>query len=270
MARTFSAPELVTLPRLSAAAALSLGTELLTVANQRSLPAPIVKAKKRLEAALGELRDTRRAAHAADAIDTSAAAAADQVLDAAWSSLYSFLQGWAKLPGEGAARASFARRLLDLVYPEGLRFTQLGYKLEWAESQTRLDRLAEKANASLVKELGGEVFVRVLREAHRTYGAALKITEEKEEAKAAAKVRAPLDAFADALRRYALRVTSYVDDQDDDEEATALAAKLLAPLSTWRSAERRAGRGDVGEEPAPPPPDTSASDGARPRAPRSV
>lgn len=261
MARTFSAPELVTLPRLSAAAALSLGTELATVANaQRSLPASITKAKKRLEGALDELRDIRRAAHEADAIDTSAASAADQVLDAAWSSFHSFLQAWAKLPGEGASRASFARRLLDLVYPEGLRFTQLGYKLEWAESQTRLDRLAEKANASLVKELGGEMFVRVLREAHREYGVALKITEAKEEAKAAAKVRAPLDAFADALRRYALRVTSYVDDQDDDEEAAALAAKLLAPLSTWRSAERRAGRADAGEEPETPPAEAPADD----------
>jgi hypothetical protein len=258
MARTFSAPELVTLPRLSAAAALSLGTELLTVANaQRSLPAPITKAKARLATALEELRSSRRAAHEADAIDTSAAAAADQTLDAAWSSFYSFLQAWAKLPGEGTAKASFARRLIDLIYPDGLRFTQLGYKLEWAESQTRIDRLAEKANASLVKEFGGEMFVRVLREAHREYGVALKITEAKEEAKAAAKVRAPLDAFADALRRYALRITSYVDDEEDDETAEALAAKLLAPLSTWRSAERRAGRPDVGEEePAAPAPET--------------
>jgi hypothetical protein len=262
MARTFSAPELITLPRLSAGAALSLGTELVTVANaQRSLPAPIGKSKKRLEAALEELRGARRAAHEADAIDTSAAATADQTLDAGWSSFYSFLQAWAKLPGEGAARASFARRLLDLVYPDGLKFTQLGYKLEWAESQTRLDRLAEKANVALVKELGGELFVRVLREAHREYGVALKITEAKEEAKAAAKVRAPLDAFADALRRYALRVTSYAEDEDDDEAAGALAAKLLAPLATWRTAERRAGRLDVGEGPSPAAPeDPSAGD----------
>lgn len=257
MVRTFSAPELVTLPRLSAAAALSLGTELVTVASaQRSLPAPISKAKTRLVNALEELRASRRAAHEADAIDTSAAAAADQTLDAAWSSFYSFLQAWAKLPGEGATKASFARRLLDLVYPDGLRFTQLSYKLEWAESQTRLDRLAEKVNASFVKEIVGEIFVRVLREAHREYGVALKITEAKEEAKAAAKVRAPLDAFGDALRRYALRITSYVDDEED-EAAGALAAKLLAPLSTWRSAERRAGRPDVGEEePAVPSPET--------------
>ena len=260
MARTFSAPEFVTLPRLSAGAALTLGTELLTVANKhRALPAPLAKAKKRLEASLEELRETRRARREVEEIDASAAVAADQVLDAAWSALYSFLQGWSKLPGKGAKLAPHAKRLLEAVFPQGLKFTQLAYKLEWAESQTRLDRLGEKENAASLRELGGELFVTVLREAHRDYGLALHITQAKEVAAEAAKVREPLDAFADALRRYALRVTAHADD-DDDEQAAELAATLLAPLASWRSSERRAGRGDVGEEPPPAGPDVVSSD----------
>jgi hypothetical protein len=186
MNRSFFAYDLVTLPRLSAPTALALGTELLTVFRlEANAPASLQRAAGRLERALEVLRSSRQLLLEAQALDASVPVAADLRLDAGWSAFYLLLQAWAKLPvaGPGADGAKRAQHLLNVVYPEGLSFTQAPYKIEWAESQMRLDRLGEPANVDHVQRLGGEAFVAELREAYEGYGEALQITTKRAEAK---------------------------------------------------------------------------------------
>ncbi|MCU0687399.1 MAG: hypothetical protein MUF34_34990 [Polyangiaceae bacterium] len=258
MNRSFSAYDLVTLPRLSAPMALALGTELMTVFRlQVDPPASLQKAAGRLERALEALRSSRQLLLDAQALDATLPFAADLRLDAGWSAFYLFLQAWAKLPaaGPGAEGAKRAQHLITVVYPAGLSFTQAPYKIEWAESQMRLDRLGEPANAVHVQKLGGEAFVAELREAYEGYGEALQITTKRAEAKTV-KVREPLDQVITSLRRYVLGVSAYGDHDYDLDDATsaegaarALALTLLAPLAAWQSPGGRKGKADPIEAP---------------------
>lgn len=150
--------------------------------------------------------------------DSALALAADQRLDAAWGGFRLFLQGWVRAPFEGEASelGQHARRLLESVYPEGLKFTQLPDKLPWAESDTRVARLGQRENVEKIGALGAEVFVELLRKAHAAYGEALNITSARAELKAKAGVREPLDAFVEALRVYATIVVAQGADRVDD------------------------------------------------------
>ena len=68
--------------------------------------------------------------------DSANARSADKTLDATWSALFDVLNGWAKLTDH--THAGLAAKLLPQLFPEGLKFVQLAFKLEWAESNTRL------------------------------------------------------------------------------------------------------------------------------------
>ncbi|HEU4536130.1 MAG TPA: DUF6261 family protein [Polyangiaceae bacterium] len=252
--RSYSALSLVALPRLSAADAVALGARLVAAARaQAGLPPSIGKALGRFEASLGALREARRLLRETQAADPRVAAAADARLDAGWAGFHSFLQGWARLPvpGKVDAQVAWARRLLDDVYPEGLGFTQVRYVTEWAESQKRLDRLAEPEVAALVAALGGEAFVEAIRDAFDAYGEALEMTTRRAEIKATLTLREPLEEVTTALRKYVLHVTSFADAGEDDAAAIALSDALLAPLVAWESAAPK-GKGEPVEEPAPP------------------
>lgn len=71
--------------------------------------------------------------------------------------------------------------------------------------------------------------------AHDAYGVALNVTDLKAGAKAAAKVRGPLDEVMAAMRSYVLRVTNYLDENEGDEAAQELGYALLAPLAAWKT-----------------------------------
>ncbi|MCU0686714.1 MAG: hypothetical protein MUF34_31450 [Polyangiaceae bacterium] len=253
--RSYTALSLVVLPRLSAADAVALGARLVAAARaQTGLPAPIGKALGRFEASLGTLREARRVLRELQSVDPRVAAAADVRLDAGWAGFHSFLQGWARLPvpGKVDAQVAWARRLLDDVYPEGLGFTQARYVIEWAESQKRLDRLAEPETAWFVASLGGEAFVEAIRDAFDAYGEALHMTTSRAEIKATLTLREPLEEVTAMLRKYVLLVTSFAE-ADDDAEASALAEALLGPLVAWETAAVSKGKGGPVEEPAPEP-----------------
>jgi uncharacterized protein DUF6261 len=239
MARSFSPVDIVTLPRLSTPAAIALGTDLLTKARalRASLPPPIARSLDRLTASFDELHAAAEIVRERRDVDPADAAAADQRLDATWGGFQSFLQGWARTPfeGEAAKRSAAARRLLDVAYPDGLKFTQLAYRLEWAESSIRLARLEQDDNAALVERLGASPFVEALRRAHDAYGVALNLTTARAELKAQVNVREPLLRFADALRNYAMIVAAHAADAPDDPEAAALAEALLAPVTKWQA-----------------------------------
>ncbi|HEU4403849.1 MAG TPA: hypothetical protein VFS43_00940 [Polyangiaceae bacterium] len=258
MARSYSNPSLVSLPLLSAANALTLGTRLITAAEARRvrLTPTLTKAVERLAASVETLRTSRMRLDEVAAVDPGAAFAADVRVDAACGGFYGFLQGWARLPpGPGAERAAIAQRLLERLYPQGLSFTQLPFVTQWAEVQKLLDRARRPENGALIAQLGGEVFVEAIGDAFEAYGEALQVTRERAEVKASVRVREPLDALTLALRSYVLQVTAHADagGGEGDPEARELAEALLAPLVAWQAGGGRKGKAaeGSGDEPAP-------------------
>ncbi len=146
---------------------------------------------------------------------------------------------------EGKSAASIAAAF----FPDGLKFTQLPYKQEWAEADLRLRVLEDKPDyEKTVKKLGGEPFLVHLREAHKEYGDALGVTTARasdEQPKAAA-IREAMTPLLDAIRTYAIRVMAHADP--DDEAASSLSEGLLLPLRNWEDG-RKASR-TVAETPA--------------------
>ncbi|NUQ78998.1 MAG: hypothetical protein HUU21_36205 [Polyangiaceae bacterium] len=238
MARSFSADNLVTLPKLDARAALTLGAALATAAKtyltknkQKEFPPRIAKANAKLTAATAKLQATVASRLSTSSNDSARAQAADRALDAAWSALYDWLTGWSKLPR--SPQAKIAAAILVDIYPEGLRFILLAYKLQWAESAARLDKIKSAKHDDAIKTLGGESFLKDLRACHKEYGDALGVTEVPSE-KVTTTIREALDAFSTALRKYALTVTAFAEDEDDESSAK-MADSLLAPLTAWES-----------------------------------
>ena len=249
MDRSFDASDMVQLPTIGVAGAIALGTELATQANAAGkLPSPISRAFLALNASHLLLREAAKDRLPDASLLTSASVReADRTLDAAWSSAFDWSTGWSKLPLDtNAAQVAIARTLLIALFSTGLKFTQIAFKLEWAESQTRLDLIEdEKLDASFAA-LGGEAFLTTIKVAHKAYGEALGLTKVKAEVTQPS-LRDPLDAFLAALRVYVVRVSAHADP--DEPGSAELTKKLLGPVTSWRSAATQSAA--VGKAPAP-------------------
>jgi hypothetical protein len=253
MARTYEHADLVQLPKVNANGALALGKEMLTRADAaKPLPERIAKSVKKLRTSYEALRTAAQGRHLDPVTpDSEAARLADRDIDAAWSGTYDWLRGWAKLPGEeNAQKAASARQLIAELFADGLEFTQIAFKLEWAESQTRLDYIHDKGLEAKFTALGGGDFLKTIRAKHDAYGKALGLTKAKVAAPSAPSLREPLEAFLAALRSYVVRVSDHIDE--DAPETAELAQQLLAPLSEWRTPAGSAP--SSGDEPAAPSP----------------
>ncbi|WP_437478983.1 hypothetical protein WME75_31755 [Sorangium sp. So ce1014] len=268
MARSFTSQDLVALPRLNAAESVVLATELITVADARErrlkpkkLPEAIGRSKGRLVAAVATLEALTRP-QGGDPVETKTKPKADRLLDGAWSATFDWLGGWCKLPPERNPSLDEAKDLFKILYPDGLSFTRLPYKLEWKESKARLDALRGARHDRTFKKLGGEGFLAHLEEAHEAYGRALHITAPKPESAPTGDVRAAFMATLAGLRDYATRVAAHADpDVPGSEEVSAA---LLEPLAAWQSRPvgSNSGASDVPETQAEPaaPPEAEAED----------
>jgi hypothetical protein len=258
MARSYSNPSLVSLPTLSAPNAVTLTTQVISVAEiyRSQLSPTLIKAVDRLADSVETLSTSRILLDEVAPVDPNAALTADGRVDAACGGFHGFLQGWARLPspGPGAEKAVVAQQLLDRLYPRGLGFTQLPFMTQWAEVKRLLGRARLPENAELIAKVGGETFVEAIGASFEAYGEALQVTKRRTEAKAS--VRGPLDAVVGALRSYVLRVQTHADAGDDmgDAGARDLAEALLAPLVAWQSSggRKKAAEGP-GDEPTPAP-----------------
>jgi hypothetical protein len=268
MARSYDIADLIILPRLDAGAADALVTELLSLAKGKKLESRVESARKALAQRQKELQTALTVRlQALPASDTARAKAADQAEDAAFSATFDWLTGFSKLP-DSAEESAAARSLLGALFRDGLKFTQLPYKLEWAEADARLRAIdADPALASAFARLGGEIFLKTLRKAHKEYGAALGITSAS--AKAAeppngASVKEPLGAVRAALRTYALRVLAHADG--DEAEIAAKTSELLAPLLEWQSHAGKSGKAAKAAPESPAAPTGSAGGAPNPEA----
>ena len=259
MSHSFSVYEFVQLPRLTAPETSVLIQELLTVAHAqekatpgKKLPPPIERSYKRLISAHETLTSALRTQSIGSDADTQAKRKADQALDNAWGSLYDWLSGWCRLPASSHANAQVAQELFTVLFSEKLSFLQLAYKLEWQESQSRLEAIEQGKHENTFKVLGGASFIKHLKEMHSTYGKVLGITSINEDKTSNAEVGIQSTAARDALRDYIMRVNAYADPEEPGSQE--LAQALLKPLTTWTSTRTRksASESDSKHEPLPP------------------
>ncbi len=255
MARTYNPQTLIQLPRLGAAEASVLITQLLTAAKAEAkaikgntLPPPIERSRNRLTAAHLSLDEVVAPQVAGD---TTAKRTADRRIDAAWSAGFDWLSGWCKLPPENNPHLDQARALMTLVFPDALAFTKLPYRVEWQQSKLRLDAIDREGHDKTFKQLGGAAFLENLQQAQAGYGVALGITAPVP-VEAASEVRARMLAALDAVRDYVSRIAAYAEPELPGSET--LAEALLLPLSAWETTRRAATPAAPGEPAAPAAP----------------
>lgn len=229
--RSYTALDLVHLPRFDAGGAQGLGEAVLAAARGVALSHGAKLALGEVEAGVRAVVEASVRRLAGPGAGGSPLKEADARVDAAWSGTYDWLTGWTKLPG--ASQAPIAAELRAALFPDGLRFVQFKFAKEWAESNTRLEAIDKGHLAARFDALGGGAFLQSLRASHRAYGEALGITKAPETPEEAQRLRDALAQFADALRDYVLQVSAMV--RKDDAASIALADKLLAPIMTWEA-----------------------------------
>ncbi len=237
MTRSFDAADIVVLPVLDVSAAITLGEALTTAAETASKSKKLSKAVTKSLLVLGNRHQVLREGaaerlRAGQGVDGTRTVMTDRRSDGAWGALFSWLGGWSKLP-DSVPQSGKARTITGELFPEGLKFLTLPYKEQWAESDTRLLRIAGQKHDAEIESLGGKVFLDELRAAHAEYGEALGITKPPEKPAAETNLRDALTAFRNALRAYVVRVSAQVEE--DDAESIALASALLEPLVNWQS-----------------------------------
>jgi len=229
--RTFTAQDLVSLPRMNAKKAVAVGEMIVRAGKAESgLPAPVGSALTRVEARHKTLADEVAAWVEPSGAEASVKRAMDLQVDGAWSAFHSWLRGWSRIPATLADDQKKAETVLHDLFEEGLKFTKLAWQQEWTESSARLQRITERGHEALIAQLGGQPFLAALRTAHQAYGEALGITADQPEPEPVPQIRKALEAFRQALRTYVVRVAALADD--DDAASQALVKKLLAPLSS--------------------------------------
>lgn len=257
MARSYSANNLVRLPRLTARSTARLLHELLRVAGEeKKLPAAIASDRDEMAQAHAELNVELNKNLAGEGDEPPRVRAADTVEDNAFGALFDWLSSFERLPSERHPEADEAAAILQTIFPNGLAFLAIRPTDEWQEAELRLNLIVEKGFDKTIVKLGGKPFLDELAVAHKAYGQVLGITA----AKSATEVpilRKARDAALDTVREYVLRVTAHV--RKKDPQTAALADRLLEPLRTWKDRTARAGATE-GEEPsAPKPGDPSPS-----------
>ncbi|MBK8258115.1 MAG: hypothetical protein IPK82_36300 [Polyangiaceae bacterium] len=200
-----------------------------TAFKLKNLPPQVVSSASRLKDAAAPLTAILAPQGSGD---TQAKRKADRTLDNAWAATSDWFSGWAKLPPSDNPHHAEVNALTDAIFSDGLEFTQQRYKIQWQESDSRLNVLNEKKNVELIKNLGGTPFLTHLRDAHKAYGDAIHVTKAAPEP-TDQDVRTKLLAVLDAIRDYATRVANVSDPSVPGSDA--LAEALLRPLTTWES-----------------------------------
>lgn len=271
MPRTYTAKDLIQLPRLSGREALVLVIELQTAltAVEKSAKAD-KKAGKHTALPAALLRSMARLSEQAKALeavlspqkenDTQEKRRADRVIDNAWAAFLSWLNAFCLLPAEVNPHITEMTALRAMIFPTGLEFTQLAYKVEWGESKARLEAIARDGHEQLLQKTGGGVFLSHLKDAQAAYGKALRITQTQD-VPADEEIRSKILGTLDAIRDYANRAANIADP--DEPGSDEIAESLLRPLMAWESRATGPGAPEAPEEAAP------AQPGAPPAAPEN-
>ena len=226
--RSYAAQDIIVLPTLNTASAIALGQELLTaIKAHTALPELIAARAISLEKAHGALSYALSRRPQAES-DPQRTRSADHAEDHAFSALHDWLYAWCKLTSPDA---DLIRTMFAVLFPDGLKFTHLPYKQEWAEGEAKVARIASEGYDAEIARLGGKPILDQLLAAHKAYGKSLGITVEGQDPNIG--LREPLLAFSRYLRAYVVAVSAHTDP--DDPTSGALADTLLAPLHKWQT-----------------------------------
>ena len=229
MARTFKPREATTLPRLDAVSAVALSLLLIDAAEAPPLPdAPALP--QSVADALADVRVEVAALQLANAAldDKPGVRDADRAEDNAFTLTRDWLAAWARLP-KGHPLGDKARALLGRLFADGLDFIRLPVEQERAVAEGKLGVIAAEKLAPELAALGGASILAHLEETHAAYVAA--IDAAKVAPPELLLVREKLDALADALQLYVVRVVATVERGKPETQKRA--DELLRPLLEW-------------------------------------
>ena len=170
----------------------------------------------------------------------------DLAVDRAWSAVHGRLVGWDLIGDPAGVRA---QRLMRILFPTGLSFTQLPWAAQWAEGEKRFARLAEEKLGPELRKLVGAEFVDALEARQREYGDALGMhaghhPQGLETQALMPLLRATLQSIAD----YAVQIAA-AHNAEPDAKKRATLRNAIAPIEAARRAAAAREGGD-GEEPA--------------------
>lgn len=242
------------IPKLTVASAVAVSTALLS-SVPKSAPAEVKSSARKLRAALVALKGAWK-----ERVPQNKAPqdprAADLRVDTAWGALHSRVESASWLPADKYPVAKSARRILDIVFADGLTFLTLPYPSEWAESERRLARIDSENLAADIDKVAGKEYLEELRAAHTAYGETVRAMLTKEE-EISSNLLEPLRVLGRRLSAYSRKLLALADE---DEPATiAMVESALRPLVVYRDMEaRRAAGTAVTADPALPPADPAA------------
>ena len=248
MTRIYDAQSLVDLPRFDAASAAAVGTALAAAAaGEKKLAANVSAGLVHVTTAVTALKSTF-----VDGLGGAPDALVQPALRAeatAWSGIENWLDGLTRVGAP--AKMAAAEKLLAALYPDGLRFLRAAAAKRWTETEARLQRIAKDNLGADFALLGGTEMLEQLQAAHDATGVAAGITVAK------AAVETPpvgkgLDTLKTALRTYVLQVVANAALVPSDE-ATALAERLLKPLTAFATPEAQKAAPGPNVPPAPAP-----------------
>jgi hypothetical protein len=159
------------------------------------------------------------------------ARAVDTRVDTAWRAAYDTLKGVRSLAT--TPRGQRAQHFFGLLFPDGMVFTKLPFREQWAECERRLERLRDAAVAEEFNTvMGGPECLQELRAAHEAYGFALDITNAAQPATGVADALAQLK---DAIAGYTVQVLAWSRTSVESER---LARQALLPIDLLRASAR--------------------------------
>jgi hypothetical protein len=179
----------------------------------------------------------------------------DLAADTSWKALDGRLASYARLPAERYPKALRAQVLRDTLFPAGLSFLRLDYKLQWAEAEKILQRIEQETLAPEIDDLAGPEFLSEVRLAHTAYGAVLGITSPAPET-LQVKLQDPLREVTRAIANYGLQVVAAANA---DPGWLVAARAALRPIDEARAAAARRTAARASKTPLPPEPDQEGS-----------
>ena len=255
MGHVYEVQSLVELPKCTANAASTIGTQLLAAADrEKKLTPPVGAAVDRIRTSTGGLQEAIRGSfgQAGDATHFTESRAEATT----WSALESWLSGIARAP---MASAATAQNVYNELFGGGLLFLRLPTAERWAQTDARLVHIKKEKLDVDFAALGGTEFLTTLRATHAAAGEAAGITVPRSAMPTV--IGSAFDVWKGDAKSLVAQVVAMAD-HERTPAAYALAARLLDALATYEPP-----RSTVADAPTPPTPPAPALDAAATPAP---
>jgi hypothetical protein len=158
----------------------------------------------------------------------------DMRADRSWAAIELRLAAWLDLPPEENSETAAAGELHKLLFPDGLRFTQLEYGAQWAEAEARMQLLKKDRLEATLTELCGKAFVSELHRAHAAYGVMVGATgaAERKGQSGAPELSVLRKRAQQAILAYQIQLVAMCMAGDAAEQAAGREA--LRPIDEYR------------------------------------